>query len=429
VRLPFAPLAHPASVPHSGAPLKPTPAAPQDAGMGMGMGMPRTLTTSDSTTQTQTSTTSGKNTKGVEAASKAMGEVAKAGGELGARQADAKADASLELAEQKAVDLQDMQDKEVLRKATLEAEKQKVDQAVNDQAQFQFDANRFYKRMSTGQSVAAGIGIALGALAQGFGQKSNAAIDILDKQVDKDLQQQQMEYGKLKDKTAAANSGYGMMRQMGLDDKEASIKFKQMSIDNLQSKLEAGLEKQFGPDVARQKAAEATSKSRADLEKMKLDAQGTSTKTVSNITKTETKANPLAMGMGGGYRDGDGKLLSGEVAGKVAFHDQTLNELNTMKKILAEDKSTWSPTGTGKYARSVERAIDTLGRLRSGGAIGEEEFKSFKNMLTNRFDTKEEGLARIDEMMNSLMVGRNALTVSPYSAPADTSVPVIGKKY
>jgi hypothetical protein len=406
--------------------LKPTPMAPPQDSMGL---QPKTLTSTDSTTQTQTSTTSGKDTRGLQAANKQLGDVTRVGGELEGKQQLAKGEAGLEIAAQKAQDLEDLQAQDALRKATLEAEKQKVDQAVNEQANFQFDANRFYKRMSTGQSVAAGVGIALGALAQGFGQKSNAALDILDKQVDKDLQQQQMEYSKLKDKTAAANSGYGMMRQMGLDDKEASLKFKEMAVNNLQSKLEAGLTKQFGPEVAAQKASEAVANQRAKLEEQKVVAQGQTTKSVSNITKTETKANPLAMGMRGGYRDGDGKILSGEVAGKVAFHDQTLNELNSMKKILAEDKSTWSPTGTGKYARSVERAIDTLGRLRSGGAIGDNEFKSFKNMLTNRFDTKEEGLARIDEMMNSLMVGRNALTVSPYSAPEDTSVPVIGKKY
>lgn len=427
VRLPFAPLAPPPSAPvlkGSDQYVAP-PAAPKDASMGMGI-HPTMLTSTDSTTQSSTSTTSGKDTRGLEAASRGMADVVKAGGELDARQQAAKGDAGLQIAEQKAQDLQSLQDEEALRKANLAAEKQKVDQAVNDQAQFQFDANRFYRRMGTGQSVAAGVGIALGALAQGFGQKSNIAIDMLDKQVDKDLQQQQMEYGKLKDKTAAANSGYGMMRQMGLDDKEASLKFKQMSVDNLQSKLEAGLTKQYGPDVARQKAAEAVANSRAKLEEQKVAAQGSKTKTISNITKTETKTNPATMGMGGGYRDGDGKLLSGEVAGKVGFHDQTLNELNTMKKMLAEDKSTWSPTGTGKYARSVTRAVDTLGRLRSGGAIGDEEFKSFKNMLTNRFDTKEEGLARIDEMMNSLMVGRNALTVTPYSAPKDTDRPQKG---
>lgn len=440
VRLPFAPLAPPPSAPVSkGADqYVAPPVAPKDASMGMGMGQPSMLTSTDSTTQTQTSTTSGKDTKGVEAASKAMGDVTKAGGELAARQADAKADASLELAEQKAVDLQDLEDQEALRMATLEAEKQKVDQAVNDQAQFQFDSNRFYKRMGTGQSVSAGIGIALGALAQGFGQKSNAALDILDKQVEKDLQQQQMEYGKLKDKTAAANSGYGMMRQMGLDDKEASIKFKQMAIDNLQSKLEAGLEKQFGPEVAKQKAAEAFAKQNADLENIRLGAQGSKTKSVSTVTKKETRENPkvleaanaAAIEKAGGLLGYDKKPITGESAVKVGHYRGAMDEVEAMRNLVKKGTSTFKLIGDNDFTRAMGRAAENFGRAQSGGAIQTDEEKRFRGMFRNLTDNKEEVLKRLDEAQAMLSRKYGIITSTPYSPPKDmSSPPKAGEKY
>ena len=439
VRLPFAPLAQPvlAPAPKGADQYVPPQAAPQDASMGMAM-QPSMLTTTDNTTQTQTSTTSGKDTRGLTAATKAMEAVTKAGGELGAKQADAKASASLELAEQKAVDLQDMQDQEALRKATLEAEKQKVDQAVNDQAQFQFDANRFYRRMGTGQSVAAGVGIALGALAQGFGQKSNAAIDILDKQVDKDLQQQQMEYNKLKDKTAAANSGYGMMRQMGLDEKDAAIKFKEMSINNLQAKLEAGLEKQFGSEVARQKAAEAVANSRAKLEEQKVAAQGQTTKSVSSITKTEKRENPkvleaanaAAIERAGGLFGYDKKPITGESAVKVGHYRGAMDEVEAMRNLVKNGSSTFKLIGDNDFTRAMGRAAENFGRAQSGGAINTDEEKRFRGMFRNLTDNKEETLKRLDEAQAMLSRKYGIMTSTPYSPPKDmSSPPKSGEKY
>jgi hypothetical protein len=438
------PLGAPGAVPspqaplvNSGAPLKPTPtpAAPQYAGMGMAM-QPSMLTSTDSTTQTQTSTTSGKDTRGLQAANKQLGDLTKAGGELEGRQQLAKGEAGLEIAAQKAQDLEELQAQDALRKATLEAEKQKVDQAVNEQANFQFDANRFYKRMGTGQAVAAGVGIALGALAQGFGQKSNAAIDILDKQVDKDLQQQQMEYSKLKDKTAAANSGYGMMRQMGLDDKEASLKFKEMAVNNLQSKLEAGLTKQFGPEVAAQKASEAVANQRAKLEEQKVAAQGQTTKSVSNITKTETKEDPrvraaadkAAIEKAGGLVGHDGKPLVGETAIKAGHYKSAMDEIQTMRRILEKGGDKVSFYGDNPFTRARARAVESFGRGNSGGAIGDQEVKNFKGMLSAITDTNKEGLDRLGEAGDMLGGKFKILSASPYVPPAE-SAPVIGKKY
>jgi hypothetical protein len=439
VRLPFAPLAPPvsAAAPKGADQYVAPPAAPKDASMGMAM-QPSMLTTTDNTTQTQTSTTSGKDTRGLQAANKQLGDVTKAGGELEGRQQLAKGEAGLEIAAQKAQDLEELQAQDALRKATLEAEKQKVDQSVNEQANFQFDANRFYKRMGTGQAVAAGVGIALGALAQGFGQKSNIAIDMLDKQVDKDLQQQQMEYSKLKDKTAAANSGYGMMRQMGLDDKEASLKFKEMAVNNLQSKLEAGLTKQFGPEVAAQKASEAVANQRAKLEEQKVAAQGQTTKSVSSITKTEQRENPkvleaantAAIERTGGLLGYDKKPITGESAVKVGHYRGAMDEVEAMRNLVKNGSSTFKLIGDNDFTRAMGRAAENFGRAQSGGAINTDEEKRFRQMFRNLTDNKEETLKRLDEAQAMLSRKYGIITSTPYSPPKDmSSPPKAGEKY
>ena len=423
--------------PVGGVLLKPKPVQNPVLDPSLNAPRPSPLTSTDITTQTNSSTTSAKDTRGLEAASKGMSDVIKTGGELEAKQQAAKGDAGLQVAEQKAQDLQDLQDEEALRKASLAAEKQRVDQAVDDQARFQFDANRFYRRMSTGQSVAAGIGIALGALAQGFGQKSNIAIDMLDKQVEKDLQQQQMEYNKLKDKTAAANSGYGMMRQMGLDDKEASLKFKQMSIDNLQSKLEAGLTKQFGPDVAKQKAAESVAKQRQELETQKIAAQGQTTKSKSTLTKTETKDNSRAMEAAnrdaiersGGLVGYDNKPITGESAIKVGHYRGAMDEVEAMRNLVKKGESTFKLVGDNDFTRAMSRAAENFGRAQSGGAINTDEEKRFRQMFRNLTDNREETLKRLDEAQAMLNRKYSIMTPTAYNPPKDTAPATIGKAY
>jgi len=150
--------------------------------------------------------------------------------------------------------------REEQRAKELNAQKE-MDKTANDLLATEFDQNRVWKRMGTGGSIAAGVGIALGALAQGFGAKSNAALDVIGKQVERDIEQQRMEYEKIKDKAKAQDSAYGRLRQLGMDDNQARAQLNKATLDQIQTKLEVGLAK-LGVQEAPLKAAEATANAR-----------------------------------------------------------------------------------------------------------------------------------------------------------------------
>lgn len=216
------------------------------------------------------------------------------------------------------------------RAKEVEAQKQ-LDNSAQDMLKYEFDQNRVWKRATTGGSIAAGIGIALGALAQGFGAKSNAALDAIDKQINRDIEQQRMEYEKIKDKTKAQESAYGRLRQLGFDDAQTRAQLNKASLDQIQTKLEVGLAK-LGVEEAPLKAAQATAAARTKLEE---SLKGTQTKGYSKNT-VEQK----------GMKVGGGTPLSQKERVdlvQAADKDQTVAPYRNAKMGLAKFKGSLDP--------------------------------------------------------------------------------------
>lgn len=57
-----------------------------------------------------------------------------------------------------------------------------------------------------------------------------------------------------------------------------------------------------------------------------------------------------------------------------------------------------SLTGTGSYKAAIANATDVIGRLRSGGAIGQEEEKQFKSLLPQTFDTPQTAAYKLNQL-------------------------------
>lgn len=55
-------------------------------------------------------------------------------------------------------------------------------------------------------------------------------------------------------------------------------------------------------------------------------------------------------------------------------------------------------TGTGSYKAAVANAVDVIGRLRSGGAIGQEEEKQFKALLPQGFDSPQTANYKLQQL-------------------------------
>ncbi len=123
------------------------------------------------------------------------------------------------IAETKAADDEAEQSK-YLVDATLPKLQEKFDaynKAEQDLTQAAtIDPNRIYNNMSTGQKITAGISIALGALGVAFGAKSNAAIDVIDKAMDRDIAAQKESFANKSIAAQATKSVYKeMLNQLG----------------------------------------------------------------------------------------------------------------------------------------------------------------------------------------------------------------------
>lgn len=55
-------------------------------------------------------------------------------------------------------------------------------------------------------------------------------------------------------------------------------------------------------------------------------------------------------------------------------------------------------TGTGQYKAAIANAVDVIGRLRSGGAIGEQEQKQFKALLPQAFDSPDTAAYKLNQL-------------------------------
>ena len=253
------------------------PSPQQSAPMAAPQG-PMMIPTFEKTTSTSIdNSSSGVDAKSAAAIRAASAEQQKAVMDLGGVEAQKAQQQSLSKEEQAAIQGTQIDAEKAAREEQrakeLNAQKE-MDQTAKDMLATEFDQNRVWKRMGTGGSIAAGVGIALGALAQGFGAKSNAALDVIGKQVERDIEQQRMEYEKIKDKAKAQDSAYGRLRQLGMDDNQARAQINKATLDQIQTKLEVGLAK-LGVQEAPLKAAEATANARLKVE----DA----------LKKTETK--------------------------------------------------------------------------------------------------------------------------------------------
>lgn len=126
--------------------------------------------------------------------------------------------------------------------------------------QMTFDPDRYMKNRSVGESMLSAIGIALGGLGQAFiPGAQNTGIEALKRHIEGDVQAQREAYNRLGDQANFANSAYAQARQAKMDDYQATIAARQVSMDQLKTGLAVVGAKYASPGAeANRKAAIAT---------------------------------------------------------------------------------------------------------------------------------------------------------------------------
>jgi hypothetical protein len=379
----------------------------------------------------QTSTTSSTSTQGLDKASQERykeafdlnQEAIEQREDFDTKKAQQEALSKQELAALSGNQIQEQQDlREAEKRAQLAAQKE-MDKTAQEALNYEFDQNRVWKRMGTAGSITAGIGIALGALAQGFGAKSNAAIDVMDKNIQRDIEQQRMEYEKIKDKSRAQESAYGRLRQMGLDDRQAQESIHKAAMEKTRLGIEAGLLKKLGPEEAKVKSFEATSKAEENYANKMETKFSKNTGSTTQVNK-EMKHIPGMTGQG--LRDYDGKLLSGDQAQKVGFLDQTLTQLQRMKSFINKGQSRHMPIGDNDFTIAMRIAAENYGRKQSGGAINKDEEARFRDLMRGFFEGDEKAIKRIEAFEKGLLGERKTITRSPFQPYYEDSKAPVG---
>lgn len=101
---------------------------------------------------------------------------------------------------------------------------------------------------------------------------------------------------------------------------------------------------------------------------------------------------------------GKEKQLSAAEIDRLDKVNMGLRAIEDMSAALSEGHSTYSVFGDNPYTESARRFSEAIGRLESGGAIGEKEAKEFRAMAPTHFDSpemKQHKLLKMKEEFNS----------------------------
>ncbi len=114
-----------------------------------------------------------------------------------------------------------------------------LESAYNDVKNTEVKAKGVFDDKNVGQQIMAGIAIALGAAGQALsGSKTNYAIDIFDKAIERDLESQKVNLQKKKDQVSQVNMIQDAARKAGLSEDEAKAKVYEFRYGQIQSELQ-----------------------------------------------------------------------------------------------------------------------------------------------------------------------------------------------
>ena len=107
------------------------------------------------------------------------------------------------------------------------------DNAVSDLGANVVDPKRYWKNKDAGDKILASIGIMLGALGGTLsGSNDNIALDLINREIDRDINAQMNEYQKKKDSVSALNTKWGQIQQRLGSEEAAYAAMKEGAIAN-----------------------------------------------------------------------------------------------------------------------------------------------------------------------------------------------------
>lgn len=157
---------------------------------------------------------------------------------VGARQADDEAAVRNAYAQRLEQHNADVAQRELARQQAMDAQIGKLRQASDEAAAGKIDRDAVWGG-SQAAKVSAGIGIALGAMAQAWGAGDNVGIRIVNKAIDDSIAEQKANIENKRASAQAQSSILGQMRETFGDQRTAELATKQILLENAMAQIEA----------------------------------------------------------------------------------------------------------------------------------------------------------------------------------------------
>lgn len=195
--------------------------------------------------------------------------------------------------------LQKHQEEEQAKRDEEEARREALFTDVNAASEslkgMKIDNNRFWSNSSTGNKVMAGISIALGALGQAFtGGDRNYALEIIDKAIDRDIDEQKANFEAGRGKMEAAKGVYSTFADKVKDDRIARSASRQAYLDRVKGEFDA-IAASNAPDAIKKNAAFQSAQVEALQQKELINLQRgvmKVTKTTEDVVAPDTTVKP-----------------------------------------------------------------------------------------------------------------------------------------
>lgn len=332
----------------------------------------------------------------------AIDEAAKTGAKQAAEEAGYRAQMDEELARR--ADL--AEDKRRIHERAMAEQEQRVNTAMQDFRSKKIDPEAYWKEKGTGAKITSAIAVALGQLGAGLlGSQHNAALDIINDAVNKNIDAQKEEIANARENVNLEHNLYAQLRQKGLDDREADSAARQLYLEGAQRQLETVAAK-YKSDVIKNNAAQLS----AQLDQRKADAAvQRSLASQDRVTiQTQQQTAPLKGGAGGAQQ-----LPAGEAA-KLGEATAAVQSVSDLQKKYADkaggflgwvaSKLPFVQNDAKRYEKESNAAAQVVGSYLEGGKLTESDLDRYKDMLPHAGDTAETARTKTQAIVD--LVGR-----------------------
>ena len=278
-------------------------------------------------------------------------------------------------------ELESLQAKRANEQADYNIRKQqKLDEyeMAQKEAQIKVDPKRFWASASTGQKVAGYIGIVLSGIGGGMtGRGGNAAFDIINGAIDRDIAAQKQDIDNARNKARGAENTLAYMRQFYHDDESAYIATKGAMLQHLQLQLQKNAA-QYDNPLIKERALLAEGQIKSEQEKLAAEF-GLKT---DHLILDEMKQRAAMQQHGVGKEPNDAQRNAAGFAVRVK---QALKDFSDIRSkgygredVLSGIGSKFPNVLRGEAAVRQDQAernfVNAVLRKESGAAISQKEF-------------------------------------------------------